>query len=215
LLSRLSPRPRFAIAALVLATLGFALLFAGHATKAPADFNDNTSCWGKISKGVPDPDVAAVPVKYSFQCDGRLTGYSILTAPERQVQGADTEVFVTDGNGAVVGTDSFSCNGTYPGYGINCVSPAGGDYKTPGNFVTGQFYVDKAICAEPRLDPILYIAYATGNAKLQGLQSLAGPFDLGQPLGCPKPKPHKTHTKRKIPIEQDQVLTGQEDSRRR
>jgi hypothetical protein len=216
LLSRLTLRPSLLIAVAVMTIAGFAFLLVGHATKAPADFNDNTNCWGKIEPGEADPDdPSAVPVKYTIQCDGKITGYSISTAPERQVSGTETEVFVTNGAGDVVGTDSFSCNGTFPGYGVNCVSPAGGDYKTPGNFIVGTFYVNKDICKEPaRLDPILTVAYATGNAKLQGLQSMAGPFDLGQSATCPKPKSWKKHTKRKIPVEQDTVLTGQEDARR-
>jgi hypothetical protein len=218
LLSRLTSRPQlfFALAALTLA--GFAFLLIGGATRAPADFNDNTTCWGKIEKGTPDPDdPSAVPVKYTIQCDGKITGYSIATAPERQVTGVETEVFVSDAANNVVGSDSFSCNGTFPGYGINCVSPAGGDYKTPGNFIVGQFYVDKALCGNPRLDPILTVAYATGNAKLQGLQSMAGPFDLGHAVDCPKPKSYGKgkYTKRKMPVEQDTVLTGQEDARRK
>jgi hypothetical protein len=215
MLSRLTPRTRVTVALMALVTLGFALLLVGHATKAPADFNDNTNCWGKIEKGTPDPDdPSAVAVKYTIQCDGKITGYSLATAPERQVTGVDTEVFVTNGSGDIVPTDSFSCNGTFPGYGVNCVSPAGGDYKTPGNFIVGQFYVDKALCKESRLDPILTVAYATGNAKLQGLQSMAGPFDLGQDATCPKPTSWKKHTKRKIPAETDTVLTGQEERRR-
>jgi len=196
---RLTRRPRLALALLAMATLGFALVFANHATKAPADFNDNTNCWGHIDRGEADPDQPElVPVKYVFQCDGKITGYSIATAPERQVLASETEVFVTDGNGDVVPADSFSCNGTFPGYSVNCVSPGGGDYKFPGNFVAGQFSVDKALCKEG-----------------QAVQSLAGPFDLGHGIKCPKPRHYKNHTGLKIPPNQDTVLTGQEETRRR
>lgn len=215
MLSRLTPRTRVTAILMAFVTLGFALLLVGHATKAPADFNDNTNCWGKIEKGTPDPeDPTSVPVKYTIQCDGKITGYSLATAPERQVTGVETEVFVTNGNGDVVPTDSFSCNGTFPGYGINCVAPAGGDYKTPGNFIVGEFTIDKAICKEARLDPILTVSYATVNAKNQAVQSMAGPFDLGQAGDCPKPKNWRKHTTRKMPVEQDTVLTGQEGRRR-
>lgn len=218
MLSRLSLRPSL-IAALAATTVaGFAFLLVGHATTAPADFNDNTTCWGKTEPGEADPgDPSAVAVKYTIQCDGKIGGYSINTAPERQVTGVETEVFVTNGNGDVVGTDSFSCNGTFPGYGVNCVSPAGAEYKTPGNFITGTFYVDRDICKEPRLDPIVTVAYAANNTATPPkiVQSLAGPFDLGQSATCPKPKSWKKHTRRKIPVEQDTVLTGDEDSRRR
>lgn len=216
MLSRLTSRPRTALALGALALAGFVLMFALEATKAPADFNDNTTCWGKIEKGAPDPDdPSAIGIKYTVQCDGKITGYSLATAPERQVTGVETEVFVTNGNGDVVPTDSFSCNGSFPGYGINCVSPPGGDYRTPGNFIVGEFYVDKGRCKEARLDPILTVSYASVDSKNRAVQSLAGPFDLGQAVDCPKPRNWKTHTKRKMPAEQDVPLTGQEERRRK
>lgn len=220
MLSRLSLRPKLIAAIVALTAAGFAAILISGTTTAPADFNDNTSCWGKLEAGTPDPDdPAAVPVKYTLQCDGKISGYSIATAPERQVTGAETEVFVTDGAGAVVGADSFSCNGTFPGYGINCVSPAGAEYKTPGNFITGEFFVDKKLCSNPRLDPIVTVALATGSttAPTKPVTSLAGPFDLGHAVDCPKPKSYAPgkYTKRKIPVEEDTVLTGEEESRRR
>ncbi|MEJ7784150.1 MAG: hypothetical protein WKF96_05045 [Solirubrobacteraceae bacterium] len=219
MLSRLTLRPRLLAALVALTAAGFAFLLIGSATKAPAEVNNNnTTCWGGIKKGDPDPDdPSAVPIAYSFQCDGKITGYSLVTAPERQVIGAETEVSVTNGDGEVVGSDSFSCNGTFPGYGINCVSPAGGDYKTPGDFIKGQFFVNRNRCANPRLDPILTVTYATANDKKQVVQAIAGPFDLGQAVDCPKPRSYARDkfTRRKIPVEQDQVLTGQEERRRR
>ena len=218
MLSRLTLRPKLLAAVAALTAAGFAFLLIGDATRAPADFNDNTTCWGKIENGAPDADdPTAVGIKYTIQCDGKITGYSIATAPERQVVGVETEVFVSNGAGDVVGSDSFSCNGTFPGYGINCVSPAGGEYKTPGNFIVGEFFVDRDRCKNPRLDPILTVSYATANDKKQVIQSLAGPFDLGHAVDCPKPKSYAKgkYTKRKIPAEQDQVLTGEEESRRR
>lgn len=217
MLHRLSTRSWLLAALAAVTAAAFAYLLIGQATTATADFNNNTTCWGKIEAGTPDPDdPSAVPVKYTIQCDGRITGYSLATAPERQVVGVETEVFVTNGKGDVVGADSFSCNGTFPGYGINCVSPPGGDYKTAGNFIVGQFFVDRDRCKNPRLDPILTVAYATGNSKGQAIQALAGPFDLGHAVDCPKPTYRKgKYTKRKIPAEQDTVLTGEEESRRR
>lgn len=218
MLSRLTLRPKLLIALVALTASGFAAILIADATKAPADFTDNTNCWGKIEKGTPDPDdPTAVAVKYTIQCDGKIGGYSIATAPERQVTGAETEVFVTDAANNVVGTDSFSCNGTFPGYGVNCVAPAGGEYKTPGNFIVGEFYVDKDICKLPsRLDPILTVALATVNSSNKAVQAIAGPFDLGHGIDCPKPKSYKRakYTKRKMPVEQDTVLTGEEESRK-
>jgi hypothetical protein len=218
LLSRLSLRPKLVATLVALTAAGFAAILIADATKAPADFTDNTNCWGKIEKGTPDPDdPAAVPIKYTIQCDGKISGYSIATAPERQVTGAETEVFVTNGSGDVVGTDSFSCNGTFPGYGVNCVSPAGGEYKSPGNFIVGEFFVDKNRCAQPRLDPIVTVTLASVSSTNKAVTALAGPFDLGHAVDCPKPKSYAKgkYTKRKMPVEEDTVLTGEEESRRR
>lgn len=216
MLSRLTSRPRIALALLAAALGGFALLFAANATKAPADFNDNTRCWGTIAQGEPDPDdPAAVGVRYVIQCDGTITGYSIATAPERRVLGVETEVAVLDGNRNVVPTDSFSCNGTFPGYGINCVSPPGGDYRTPGNFIEGTFFVNRDICKGPaRLDPLLTVSYATTNSKGLVVQSMAGPFDLYFGKDCaapPKGRAYKKWRKAKIPYSNDVVLTGDEE----
>jgi hypothetical protein len=215
----MSLRPRLLIALVALTVVGFAFILIAEATKAPADFADaNRHCWGKIEAGEPDPDdPAAVPVKYTIQCDGKIGGYSISTAPERQVIGAETEVFVTDGNGAVVPTDSFSCGGEFPGYGINCSSPVGGEYKAAGNYIVGQFFVDANRCKNPRLDPLLTVSLADKNSSGGVVLTMSGPFDLGHAVDCPKPKSFKKgrYTKRKIPYEgEDQVLTGDEESRR-
>ena len=220
MLSRLTPRPRLLTALVALTIAGFAFILIAEATKAPADFADaNRHCWGKIEAGEPDADdPEAVPVKYTIQCDGKIGGYSIVTAPERQVIGAETEIFVTDGAGAVVGSEQFSCGGEFPGYGINCTAIVGGEYKTAGNFIVGQFFVDRHRCKNPRLDPILTVAFAEKNSAGGVVLTMAGPFDLGHAIDCPKPKSYAPgkYTKRKIPYEgEDQILTGEEESRRR
>lgn len=208
MLSRLSPRSRLIAFVGPAGALAVALLLFGGVAKAPADFRDDTTCRGHIAKGTPDPnDATTFGVNYRFTCSNPISGYMILTAPERQVQGTETEVFVTDKGGAVVPTDSFSCNGTFPGYGINCVAPSGQGYGANQRIVPGEFFVDSDLCTEPRLDPILYVAYSQVNAKMQAVQSLAGPFDLGRPRGCPK---SKFNGKTKIPTSKDPVLSGQE-----
>jgi hypothetical protein len=83
---------------------------------------------------------------------------------------------------AVVPTDSFSCNGVIPSYGINCIGTYGGNYE----IVSGQFSIDPKLCDEPRVDPLLTVVYATKNAAGSVVQAIAGPFDLGRPHGCPK-----------------------------
>ena len=63
----------------------------------------------------------------------------------------------------------------------NCTGVYGGNYE----IVSGQFSIDPKLCAEPRVDPLLTVVYATRTAT--GVtQAMAGPFDLGRPQGCPK-----------------------------
>jgi hypothetical protein len=170
-----------ALAALLVA--GASLLLLLNGTKpASADQNaNNTDCRGHVEKGAPSPDdPSATQVKYVFACSGPITGYQIQ--PQVPAQSIDTEVFALDGTTKqVVPTDSFSCQGEIPSYGINCVGTYGGKYE----IVSGQFSIDPKLCDEPRVDPLLTVVYAVRTAT--GVtQAIAGPFDLGRPHGCPK-----------------------------
>jgi hypothetical protein len=170
-----------ALAALLVA--GASLLLLLNGTKpASADQNaNNTDCRGHIEKGEPSPDdPSATQVKYVFACSGPITGYQIQ--PQVPAQSIDTEVFALDRTTKqVVPTDSFSCQGDIPAYGINCVGTYGGNYE----IVSGQFSIDPKLCDEPRVDPLLTVVLATRNGNTV-TQAMAGPFDLGRPHGCPK-----------------------------
>ena len=76
-------------------------------------------------------------------------------------------------------SDNFSCNGEVPGFALNCVGATKAGYET----ITGQFAIEHKICAEPREDPLLTVVSATIE-KGAVVQAIAGPFDLGRPLGC-------------------------------
>jgi hypothetical protein len=169
------------LAALLVAGASLLLLLSG--TKpASADQNaNNTDCRGHLEKGAPSPDdPSSTQVKYVFACSGPITGYQIQ--PQVPAQSIDTEVFALDATTKqVVPTDSFSCQGEIPSYGINCVGTYGGKYEV----VSGQFSIDPQLCAEPRVDPLLTVVYATRTATGVS-QAIAGPFDLGRPHGCPK-----------------------------
>jgi hypothetical protein len=170
-----------ALAALLVA--GASLLLLLNGTKpASADQNaNNTDCRGHVQKGEPSPDdPSATQVKYVFACSGPITGYQIQ--PQVPAQSIDTEVFALDRTTKqVVPTDSFSCQGEIPSYGINCVGTYGGNYE----IVSGQFSIEPKLCDEPRVDPLLTVVYAVRTAT--GVtQAIAGPFDLGRPHGCPK-----------------------------
>lgn len=216
MLAQLTTRGRALAAGIALAVLLLASLAAwqaGSATgqtapEAAGPAFDNTTCNGSVKKGEADPtDPDTSAVAYTFYCDNPILGYSIITAPERQVQAVETEVFPVDAKGNAIGSDSFSCNGTFPGWGINCVGPTGGGTNGPGHIVKGVFYVDRDICAEPRIDPVYTVTYAT-ISKGQPVMAIAGPFGMGRPRGCGKSR--KGHPKPKIPKEKDNVLTGAE-----
>ena len=171
-----------ALAALLVAGASLLLLLNG-AKPATADQNpNNTDCRGHVEKGEPSPDdPTATQVKYVFACSGPITGYQIQ--PQVPAQSIDTEVFALDRTTKqVVPTDSFSCQGEIPAYGVNCVGTYQGNYE----IVEGQFSIDPKLCDEPRVDPLLTVVYATKNASGAVVQAMAGPFDLGRPRGCPK-----------------------------
>ena len=145
------------LAALLVAGASLLLLLSGT-RPASADQNpNNTDCRGHVQKGEASPDdPTATQVKYVFACSGPITGYQIQ--PQIPAQSIDTEVFALDSaSKQVVPTDSFSCQGIIPSYGINCVGTYGGKYE----IVSGQFSIDPKLCAEPRVDPLLTVVYAT------------------------------------------------------
>lgn len=171
-----------ALAALLVAGVSLVLLLSGS-PPAVADQNpNNTDCRGHLEKGAPSADdPSATQVKYVFACSAAITGYQVQ--PDHQVQSMDTEVFALDRTTKqVVATDSFSCFGDLPGYGVNCTGVYGGDYR----LVEGQFSIDEKLCAEPRVDALLTVLYATADKTGKVTQYVAGPFDLGRPRGCPK-----------------------------
>jgi hypothetical protein len=193
---RLRSRTGFVLAAL--AALVAVAIVLTHSTSAPADQNpSNTLCKGHIDKGPANADdPAAGVVSYSFACSRAITGYALL--PEKQVTSLETEVFATDRvTKQVVPTDSFSCNGDLPGYGVNCTGIYGGDWRV----ASSTFTIDGDVCAEPRVDPLLVVTYAKPDGKGGVTQYIAGPFDLGRPRGCPKsPMAGKT----RIPKDSDE-----------
>jgi hypothetical protein len=106
-----------------------------------------------------------------------------VVQPDKQATGYDTEVFGADPKTKeVIATDAFSCSGDIPGFGLNCTGTYNGNWET----VDSKFTVDGDVCAEPRVDPLLIVTYASANSAGKVTQYIAGPFDLGRPRGCPK-----------------------------
>ncbi|MDX6728844.1 MAG: hypothetical protein QOK49_3649 [Baekduia sp.] len=141
---------------------------------------NNYDCGGHIEAGKPAPGDDDTQVRYVFACGGPITGYQIQ--PQLGDTGFSTDVSVFDLQNNPVTTDSFTCNGDFPGYGINCVGKYTGNQYAK---VIGQFSIATALCAEPRVDPLLTVTYATADSKGVVTQYISGPYDLGRPRGCP------------------------------
>jgi hypothetical protein len=154
------------------AVLLLALPAAGHAESNPNNYN----CLGTIKGGTPEEGSEDQQVKYSFYCDGPITGYQVQT--QIPLSAIQSPPVVTNPAGVVL-ADTFSCSGEIPGYAVNCVGAAKGGYE----LVTGQFAIPTKLCAEPRVDPLLTVTYAAIE-KGAVVQAISGPFDLGRPLGC-------------------------------
>ena len=184
------------------AIVGFlALLLAIPAVSNAEESNPNNySCLGSVAKGEPEEGSEEQQVKYSFYCDGPITGYQLQA--QIPLTGIAGQPELTSNATGKALSDTFSCQGEVPGYALNCVGLAKEGYET----VTGQFAIGAKLCKEPRVDPLLTVTYAYLEKGVV-TQSIAGPFDLGRPKGCKAdaysgfdrldPKPEKTkHGKR-------------------
>lgn len=185
-----------------------AVLALTRSAPAPADTNPNNyDCRGGVEKGAVDADTGETEVRYIFSCNGKITGYQVQ--PQIEATGYDTEVFGADkATGQIDGAnDAFSCDGDIPGFGINCV----GKYKGGHDRVEGKFTIDGDICAEPRVDPLLTVTFASVNDKGVVTQAIAGPFDLGRPRksGCKATKfSGKTRIPKDVPEDASNVDIG-------
>jgi hypothetical protein len=158
-----------------------ALLLALPAISHAEESNPNNyNCIGNISAGTPEEGSEEQQVKYTFYCDGPITGYQLQTqVPLNGVQGQPlVSTLVTTGEGKAL-NDTFSCAAEIPGYADNCVGLAKSGYEA----ITGQFSIEKKLCVEPRVDPLLTVTYAYLEKGVI-TQAISGPFDLGRPKGC-------------------------------
>jgi hypothetical protein len=165
---------------------------------------NNLNCLGSISKGEPEEGSEEQQVAYGFYCNGPITGYQLQA--QVPVSGIGSAPLVsTLAPGATAGPalkDVFSCSGELPGYALNCVGAAKAGYE----LIAGQFAIEKKLCVEPRVDPLLTVTYAFLEKGVV-TQAISGPFDLGRPKGCKpdafsggtrlNPKPVVVHKKHK------------------
>lgn len=162
------------------AILGSLLAVLLLAASSQADDNPNNyQCFGHIVAGKAEAGNADQQVQYTIACNGPITGYQLQS--QVPLSGFASAPLVTNVAGQPVTTDSFSCNGEFPGYAVNCVGSTTAGFET----ITGQFSIGSTLCAEPRVDPLLTVTDAYLNEKKVITQAISGPFDLGRPHGCP------------------------------
>jgi hypothetical protein len=153
-----------------------ALLLATPALSHAESNPNNYSCLGSLAAGTPEAGNEDQQVKYSFYCDGPITGYQVQ--PQIPVSGISSPPLVTNVAGATL-PDTFSCSGELPGFAVNCV----GGTKTGYENVAGQFSIGTKLCVEPRVDALLTVTYAYLEKGVI-TQAISGPYDLGRPNGC-------------------------------
>ncbi|HST56629.1 MAG TPA: hypothetical protein VLJ42_12155 [Solirubrobacteraceae bacterium] len=162
----------------LLALLGLIVLQLANPARSLADSNPNNyKCLGHLSKGAPEDGSSDQQVQYVIACNGPITGYQLQS--QIPLSGFDSAPLVTNLLGKPITTDSFSCNGDFPGHAFNCVGNAAKPFET----ITGQFSIEQSLCVEPRVDPQLTVTFAS-SAKNIVTQAISGPFDLGRPHGC-------------------------------
>lgn len=173
---KIAVKTRLALVAGLLALAAYAAL-PGSASAA------NFTCKGHTKLGTATAD-AENPLDYKFACTARIVGFTLVS--DRELDYFEPELEVTDTAGTVIGSDGFACEGDFPGYGINCL----GTYGT-NRFVDGTISLNgQEACAEPRATFQLVVVGETLDAvtnapKKTSTGTMAGPFELGRPRGCP------------------------------
>ncbi len=155
-----------------------ALLLATPTLSHAEEANPNNySCLGSLAAGQPEAGSEEQQVKYTFYCNGPITGYQLQA--QIPLTGIQSPPLVSSIPAGTPLNDTFSCSGEIPGFAVNCVGAAKGGYET----ITGQFAIGAKLCAEPRVDPLLTVTYAYLEKGVV-TQAISGPFDLGRPKGC-------------------------------
>lgn len=155
-----------------------ALLLAIPATSRAEEANPNNySCLGSLAAGTPEVGSEEQQVKYTFYCDGPITGYQVQA--QLPLTGVEASPLVTAIPSGTPLSDNFSCSGEVPGYAANCVGATKAGYET----ITGQFAIGTKLCVEPRVDALLTVTYAYLEKGVV-TQAISGPFELGRPNGC-------------------------------
>jgi hypothetical protein len=133
-------------------------------------------CHGQISAGAAEVGSSEQQVRYTFSCNGPITGYQLET--NVPLTGFEAAPIVSNEKNEPL-SDTFSCGGELPGWADNCEGSTKQGFET----ITGQFSIGTSLCSEPRLDPLLTVTDIY-TEKGVATQAISGPFDLGRPHGC-------------------------------
>lgn len=189
LVDRRSRTPRLLAAAIASSVLLPGAL-ASAAGAAPPPPQAAATCYGSLTgAGTVDQPFLT---KYGFNCDSRITAYSILaTRLPRNfdvIDGFSTTADVTDAQGNLKSDQSFGCEGGLPGNGFNCNSGAG-SFMGALNYARGSFDLQDPYCKSLPTDAKSGTP-ATPQAIVQlvvtdtsGAQD--GPFRLVPSSACP------------------------------
>ncbi len=170
---------RWLVAILGAIALSLAAVASARAAEAPAEGSPNDlNCIGHISIGTPELGSEEHQVRYTFYCNGPITGYQLET--NIPITGFEPQPLVTSNTTNQGLSDTFSCGGELPGWADNCEGSTKAGWET----ITGQFAIGTPLCQEPRVDPLLTVTDIYLE-KGVATQAISGPFDLGRPLHCP------------------------------
>lgn len=158
--------------------LSMAIVASAHAETVGIEGSpNNLTCSGHISAGTPELGSVEVQARYTFYCNGPITGYQLQS--NVPLTGFEAAPLVTSNATNQPLSDTFSCGGELPGWADNCEGSTKAGWET----ITGQFSIGKALCAAPHLDPLLTVTDIYLE-KAVPTQAISGPFDLGRPLHC-------------------------------
>ena len=168
-------RRRLLLLTLVALSASLALPAIGHAA-------DDQFCYGAVKpiKADAERDTGA---SYEFSCRSAVSAFALTSTSRFASFDVTADVFDSPGEGgALRGDDRFGeCEGDIPGTGFHC----GGTYTGIGRFVKGTFDGVDAPCTR---DARGYVKARYTLIVANKAGKVAGPFELGKPKGCPKPK---------------------------
>jgi hypothetical protein len=197
------------------------VVFAASANAAPPTPESATICGGSLTKDPSATPTSDDPnlIDYKFHCDGDITAYTLIANRRlwdfETMDDFSTTASVNDAaDQNIVSNQSFGCEGTLPGNGINCNAGAGG-LMSAWNNVHGTFDLTDPYCknipagakpgtyAEPQAMVQLIVTDTTGAED--------GPFRINLSSPCPavlnrvppapkkhpRAKKHKAHGRKK------------------